>query len=103
MLESVDRGRTWIKMSAGFRLLGPSAWRSGAAGDAEADTIACEVAAELLRRMGPDRLLWGSDCPFVGYEGRITYAYALERFRAWVPDSATRAAISRTALKLYFG
>jgi predicted TIM-barrel fold metal-dependent hydrolase len=103
MRESVDRGRTWVKMSAGFRLLGPSAWQAGAAGDAEADAIACEVAAELLRRMGPDRLLWGSDCPFVGYEGRITYAHALERFRAWVPDAATRTAISRTALKLYFG
>ncbi|CAN5771500.1 amidohydrolase family protein [soil metagenome] len=102
MLESIDLGRTWVKMSAGFRLLGPSAWQSGAAGDAEAEAIASEVAAELMRRVGPQRLLWGSDCPFVGYEGRITYQYALDRLNAWVPDPRVRAEISRTALKLYF-
>jgi len=100
MLESIDLGRTWVKMSAGFRLLGTSAWE--APGEGDADAIASEVAAELLRRVGPDRLLWGSDAPFVGYEGSVTYAQTLERFRSWVPDPLVRAAISRTGLKLYF-
>ncbi len=102
LLESVDAGRTWVKMSGGFRLLGPSAWQEGPEGDARADMIASQVAAELLRTIGPDRLLWGSDCPFVGYEGRISYGYALDRFRSWVPDPQLRVAISRTALKFYF-
>jgi predicted TIM-barrel fold metal-dependent hydrolase len=102
MLAAVDGGRTWVKLSGGFRLLGTSAWQTDPDGDADADAIASEVAGELLRRVGADRLLWGSDCPFVGYEGRITYEYALDRFRAWVPDPETRARMSRTALGLYF-
>jgi len=104
MLASIELGRTWVKLSAGFRLLGTSAWSGTASADpdADADAIASEVAGELLRRVGPQRLLWGSDCPFVGYESRISYGYALERLRAWVPDPAVRAEMSRTALKLYF-
>lgn len=100
MLGSIDLGRTWVKMSGGFRLSGTAAWQSEP--DADGDVIASEVAAELLRRVGPQRLLWGSDTPFVGYEGRITYAHTLERFRSWVPDASARAEMSRTALKLYF-
>jgi predicted TIM-barrel fold metal-dependent hydrolase len=101
LLGAIDRGRTWVKMSAGFRLLGTSAWSSGA-GIADADEIAMAVAGELLGRVGPQRLLWGSDCPFVGYEGQVDYSYALDRLRAWVPDPMVRADLSRTALKLYF-
>ncbi len=102
LLASIDLGRTWAKMSAGFRLLGTTSWQSSPESDADAEAIASRVAAELVARVGPQRLLWGSDCPFVGYEGRITYAHALDRLRAWVPDPATRAEMSRTALRLYF-
>ena len=56
----------------------------------------------MLADAGPERLLWGSDAPFVGYEKRVDYARVLASFRSWVPDPAVRAAISRTALKLYF-
>jgi len=100
MLEAVETGRTWVKMSAGFRMPGTDAWRSDPEGDL--DSIAAVIAAELLARVGPDRLLWGSDAPFVGYERRVSYARVLDSFRRWVPDPAIRAAISHTALKLYF-
>lgn len=100
MLEAVDTGRTWIKLSGGFRLPGTDAWRSDPDGDLE--SIAALVAGELLARVGPERLLWGSDAPFVGYERRIGYGAVLASFRAWVPDPAMRAAISRTALRFYF-
>jgi len=100
MMEAVDAGNTWVKLSGGFRLPGTDAWRSDPDGDL--DEIAALVAGELLSRVGPDRLLWGSDAPFVGYERRVSYARVLESFHKWVPDAATRANISRTALKLYF-
>jgi predicted TIM-barrel fold metal-dependent hydrolase len=100
MMEAVDKGHTWVKLSGGFRLAGTDAWRSDPEGDL--DSIAALVAQQLVTRVGADRLLWGSDAPFVGYEGRVTYARVLESFRRWVPDPATRADISRTALKLYF-
>jgi predicted TIM-barrel fold metal-dependent hydrolase len=99
MLAAVQRGRTWVKMSGGFRLLGTSTWQNP---DENGDEIAALVAAELTARVGPERLLWGSDSPFVGYEGRITYDHALDCFRRWVPDPAFRAQMSRTALNLYF-
>src|SRR5262245_39060129 len=48
MLRSIERGRTWVKVSAGYRL-GPAA---------------PDYARELVRVAGPDRLVWASDCPF---------------------------------------
>lgn len=99
MLASVQRGRCWVKLSGGFRLAGPESWKdSGIALWDHADRIV----PVLVDRIGADRLLWGSDAPFVGYEGRLSYADALERFRRWVPDPAMRGAISETALKFYF-
>jgi len=100
MLAAVDTGRCWVKLSGGFRLPGTAAWREDPDGDLE--SMAALVAAALLERVGTDRLLWGSDAPFVGYEQRITYAQVLESYRKWVPDAARRAEIGDTAMKLYF-
>lgn len=100
MLEAVDTGRTWIKLSGGFRLPGTAAWREDPDGDLEG--TAQLVATELSRRVGADRLLWGSDAPFVGYEKRVTYAGVLASYASWIPDPAMRAEIDRSALKLYF-
>uniref|UniRef100_B0T8Y5 Amidohydrolase 2 n=1 Tax=Caulobacter sp. (strain K31) TaxID=366602 RepID=B0T8Y5_CAUSK len=99
-MAAVQRGRTWIKLSAGFRLAGPDSWREPDISGAEA--IAETVASHLLARAGPERLLWGSDAPFVGYEGRMTYDRALAQLERWAPDLATRRALSDTALRFYF-
>ncbi len=100
VLAAAERDNTWMKLSGGFRLLGTAAWQTNPNGDA--DKIADDLAKDLVSHVGPERLLWGSDCPFVGYEGRITFDYALDRFRRWVPDARDRWRISQTALKLYF-
>jgi len=100
MLEAVDKGRTWVKLSGGFRLPGTSAWREDPDGDLE--ELAQSVAERLLGQVGTDRLLWGSDAPFVGYESRVSYSDVLASYRRWVPDERKREEISRTALKLYF-
>jgi len=100
MLAAVDTGRCWIKLSGGFRLAGTAAWRDDPDGDL--DAVAQTVAAELVDKVGTDRLLWGSDAPYVGYEDRLSYARVLDTYRTWVPDAAKRAEISQTAMKLYF-
>lgn len=100
MLEAVDRGNCWVKMSAGFRLPGMSAWREKQDGDLEG--MAEAVAAQLLKRVGTDRLLWGSDAPYVGYEKRMSYDQVLASYKAWVPNPLHRSEIDRTGLKLYF-
>ena len=57
---------------------------------------------DLVARVGTDRLLWGSDAPFVGYEKRVTYDRVLASWYRWLPDPRLRAEIDRTALDLYF-
>jgi predicted TIM-barrel fold metal-dependent hydrolase len=88
LLRSIDKGRTWVKMSGGYRL-GPQA---------------IEIARELLRLAGPDRLVWASDCPFVGHEGQFPYRATIDWLVEAIPDAAARAKIfGATARELYFG
>ncbi len=101
MLESVDTGQCWVKLSGGFRLAGTAAWREDPDGDL--DSVASRVATVLIDRVGTDRLLWGSDAPFVGYEQRLSYEQVLASYRGWLPDPARRAEICDTAMKFYFG
>jgi predicted TIM-barrel fold metal-dependent hydrolase len=89
ILRSVERGRTWVKLSAGFRLESPEA--------------AVAYARELLRHAGPQRLFWGSDWPFAAFESRVSYRDAIDGLRAWVPDPVARRRIGgETALNFYF-
>ena len=88
MLRSVEKGRTWVKMSGGYRV-GPAAQDYG---------------RELVRQAGPERLVWASDCPFAGHEGQFTYQSTIDWLIECVPDQAARTKIfGETALKLYFG
>ena len=100
-LKAIDAGNTWLKISAGFRFSPRSPPRSSA-DYARARRTEAEFDRYLLERVGPSRLLWGSDCPFVGHEGSVTYRDTLDAFEAAVPDSQTRRAISATALAFYF-
>lgn len=87
MLRAVEKGRTWVKLSAGYRM-GPAAM---------------DYARELVRHAGPERLVWSSDCPFVGHEGKVRYQETVDWLAACVPDPAVRRIIGGdTPLKLYF-
>lgn len=88
MLRSIDKGRAWVKISAGYRV----GWDA-----------AKVYAAELLRTAGPERLVWASDWPFMAFEGEVTYAKCLDAFAEWVPDAEARRRIGgETAFDLYF-
>jgi len=85
LLRAFDTGRTFVKLSGGFR-------------------IGCDpapLAARLLDAGGPEHLVWGSDCPFTDFADKVTYQSVLDAYAAWVPDAANRAAINRTAKALY--
>jgi predicted TIM-barrel fold metal-dependent hydrolase len=100
VLRSVEKGRTWVKLSAGYRLT----WLGQASGppDPVAMRLAQEAAGVLLQNAGPERLLWGSDCPFVGHERSLTFADTLASFAQWVPSAPARRRMTDTALQLYF-
>lgn len=88
VLRSMEKGRTWVKVSAGYRFGADQAARYG---------------RELLKQAGPDRLLWGSDCPFPGFEGKVAYRDAIDAVLAWVPEGAARHKIfGENSIKLYF-
>lgn len=86
-VREAQAGHAWIKLSAPFRL---------------PDGRARTYARWLLREVGPDRLLWGSDAPFVGHEGVISFRETIDRFEAIVPEPAARRRMSDAALKLFF-
>jgi predicted TIM-barrel fold metal-dependent hydrolase len=86
-LRSIEKGRTWVKLSAAYRL-GP---------------VAADVAKHLVAQAGAERMLWASDCPFVGEEKNVTYQQTIDWLNACIPDPATRRKIyCDTPLRLYF-
>jgi len=89
LLRSIEGGRTWVKLSAPFRL--------------GSETLVQQAAKSLLENAGPERLMWGSDWPFAAFESRFSYAQALASVNELVPDAAMRHRIScDTPLKFYF-
>jgi predicted TIM-barrel fold metal-dependent hydrolase len=89
MMRAVENGRTWVKLSAGYRLESPQ--------------VAEDCGQALLAHVGPERLLWGSDWPFAGFEESMRYEDAVASFERWVPHANMRRIIGgETALRLYF-
>lgn len=85
-LSALGSGHGWVKISAPYR------------------TPGCDhrtLADALLREAGPERLLFGSDWPFVGHETNVTYQDTLDWFAHAIPDAETREKIGRTAARLY--
>ena len=88
LIDAIERGRTWVKVSAGYRI-GP--------------TLAQACGRELLRTVGPDRLLWASDCPFVGHEREVTYQQTIDAVCEWVTNAEDRRRIfGANAWSFYF-
>jgi predicted TIM-barrel fold metal-dependent hydrolase len=88
VLRAVQNGRTWVKLSGGYRM---------------GSEALIPHAQKLLSEAGPERLVWGSDAPFASFEGKVTYQQTLDDLKRWVPDAAQRRAIGAdTPLKLYF-
>lgn len=87
LLRVMENGRTWSKASGHHRLGKPAAG----------------YLQELIRQTGNTRLIWGSDCPFVGQENEATYASTMDWFLNAVPNENDRIRIlGKNALELYF-
>ena len=85
-LRAMQSGRCWVKVSAPYRSQG------------------CDhraLAAKLVAEAGPERLLFGSDWPFVGHESKETYQNMVDGFESAIPDPVTRKSIGRTGALLY--
>jgi predicted TIM-barrel fold metal-dependent hydrolase len=85
LLRAFDTGRTWVKLSGGFR-------------------IGCDpvpLARKLMEVAGPTRLVWGSDCPFTDFSDKVTYQSVLDAFESWLPRAEDRAAVDAASRALY--
>ncbi len=85
-LRALATGRGWVKVSGPYRSPG------------------CDhpaLAARLLQEAGPERLLFGSDWPFVGHETTVSYRDTVDWFETAIPDPTIRDRIGRTAARLY--
>ena len=89
VIRAVDKGRTWIKLSAVYRFESPQ--------------VALDCAKALLAHAGPERLLWGSDWPFTQFEKTATFAGVVNELRRWIPDTSARDAMDMTALLVEAG
>ena len=87
-LAALREGRTWVKLSAPYRL-------GGAAPQPYVDA--------LLAAAGPQRLMWASDWPWVSHENEITYRQCVDWLVQWVPDHAARDTILRVTPARLFG
>lgn len=87
IVSSVRKGHSWIKASCAYRI----------------GTRAAEHFQGFLAELGPERLFWASDCPFVGHEGELTYADTLSWLYEQVSDEAARKLIlGENAYTFYF-
>ncbi|MEY4641019.1 MAG: hypothetical protein RLZZ227_1013 [Pseudomonadota bacterium] len=87
IVDSVRRGKSWIKVSCGYRI----------------GEIAKEHFRGFLSELGPERLFWASDCPFVGHENEFPYAATIDWLAEQLPDAEQRRMIfGANALEFYF-
>jgi predicted TIM-barrel fold metal-dependent hydrolase len=88
MMKSMEKGNTWVKVSAAYRL-------------GKKNTIT--YGTELLKNFGSDRLLWASDCPFAGFEDKVVFQETIDDIKSWVTDPDDLAKIyGENALNLYY-
>jgi predicted TIM-barrel fold metal-dependent hydrolase len=88
ILRAIERGRTWIKLGGVFRFGDPAG--------AEA------MGKAVIAAGGWTRVMWGSDWPFVGHMGKVSYGQTLQCLD-WIADPDMRKRIeSATPLAFYF-
>jgi predicted TIM-barrel fold metal-dependent hydrolase len=59
------------------------------------------LAQRLLAVAGTERLVWGSDWPFISHETQATFGQTLDWFSEWIPDRTMRQAIGHTGMALH--
>src|SRR5215831_14475994 len=87
MLRLMENNRTWVKVSAAYRI---------------GEDLAASCGRELLKQAGDERLMWASDCPFVGHEKDMQYQRAIDTVLEWLPEASRRKVFGENALRLIY-
>lgn len=96
VLQLLERGRAWVKLSGGYLVSEPSA----------VDTPALRALACSYLRAAPERAVWGSDWPHAtasaGHHPFPDDALQLDALAAWCDDDALFARVlARNPARLY--
>ncbi|MCD0501609.1 amidohydrolase family protein [Bordetella petrii] len=75
LLDALQAGNTWVKLSAPFRLRG---------------SRAPALAEKIIQQSNGERAVWATDWPWVGHEDKITYRQCIESLFECVPDEQMR-------------
>ena len=87
VLRGVRAGDTFVKLSAPYRQGGADPRR---------------YVDALLEAGGPGQLVWATDWPFVGFEGKISYPECVAAIESWIPDASTRRIVmAETPARLF--
>lgn len=86
LLKEGENGRTFVKLSAGYRCFGLDV---------------APLAGALLAMLGPRRLLWASDWPWTQFEAGQSYPAIAASLSRWLPDLGAISQIDQTASGLF--
>jgi 2-pyrone-4,6-dicarboxylate lactonase len=75
------RGHCWVKFTGVYRI------------SKRPDYADIAPLAQAFVRNNPDRIVWGTDWPFLSHLDAVTYPQVIELFESWVTDTATRRKI----------
>jgi predicted TIM-barrel fold metal-dependent hydrolase len=73
--------RAWVKLTAPYRIAEPPLFEH-----------ALPVARALIEA-APDRVIWGSDYPFLSHSDRVTLPQLIDLVAQWAPDESVRRRI----------
>lgn len=76
-----QRGRCWVKFTGVYRI-------SKLPGFEDIAPL-----AQAFVRNNPERIVWGTDWPFLSHLDAVTYPQLLEMFERWVPDTGAQRRI----------
>ncbi|MGZ5090685.1 MAG: amidohydrolase family protein, partial [Burkholderiales bacterium] len=71
-----QRGRCWVKFTGVYRI------------SKLPDLSDIAPLAQAFVANNPDRIVWGTDWPFLSHLDAVTYSRVMSLFESWVPDTA---------------
>lgn len=90
VLKEAENGKVWAKISAPYRCGGLEA--------------AKPLADVLMKKLGPERLLWGCDWPWTQFQDQgYTYAMTLDWFETLIEDETARTQILGDTAAAFYG
>lgn len=76
-----SKGRCWVKFTGVYRI------------SKRADFADIAPLAQAFVRNNPERIVWGTDWPFLSNLDAVTYPRLMQLFESWVPETANQRKI----------